>query len=208
MNLQATLGQIRFNSPDSINDIIGKFCPIVFEKNEHLLKEGQISDTLFFIDSGIVHEYSRNYADADADADADTDTDTDTEKKSTHWIAGKKEWIFQIKSFIECKPSFCNIQALEKTTVYALKKSEFQGIMKEYPETLSFVMSMYERYLLTLEDRTTLQRLKPASRRLELFEKYNGDIACRLPQHVLASFLNITPSELSRIRAKRAKSQK
>jgi CRP/FNR family transcriptional regulator, anaerobic regulatory protein len=198
MNLQATLSQIRFNSSDSINDIIGKFRPIVFEKNEHLLREGQISDTLFFIDSGIVHEYSRNY----------TDTDTDTEKKSTHWIAGKKEWIFQIKSFIECKPSFCNIQALEKTTVYALKKSEFQGIMKEYPETLSFVMSMYERYLLTLEDRTTLQRLKPASRRLELFEKYNGDIACRLPQHVLASFLNITPSELSRIRAKRAKSQK
>jgi CRP-like cAMP-binding protein len=202
MKLQEILSQIAFKNHDSLNDIIAKFCPISYEKNEYLIKEGQICDILFFINTGIIHEYSRNY-----DDDDDDDDDADAVKKSTNWISGSNEWIFQIKSFIENKPSLCNIQALEKTTVYTLKKSDFQEILKLYPEVYPFVVGMYERYLLTLDDRTALQRIKPASRRLELYEKYNAHIARSIPLHVLASFLNIDRSELSRIRAKRARSQ-
>jgi CRP-like cAMP-binding protein len=117
------------------------------------------------------------------------------------------EWVFQIKSFVECKPAKCNIQALERTRVYALKKSEFQSILNDFPDILTFVLGLYERYLLTMEDRTALLRIKPAQRRLEIYQKYNAEIACRIPLHVLASLLNIDRSELSRIRAKQAKGQ-
>ncbi len=199
--LEQLLSQVTFLDPEDLKHIMSKFTEEHFEKNEYLVKENQINDKIFLIKSGIIREYSKLHLDADADADADADVD----KKNTHWILGENEWIFQIRSFIEEKPSQCNIQAIEKTKTYSLLKSDFKQIIGEFSEILPFVLKMYERYLLQMEERNMLQRIKPARKRLIAFENKYPNIASKVPLNILASFINITQSELSRIRVNNAK---
>ena len=194
--LEHILVQIPFKKPENLYAILGMFKEIHFEKNEYLVKENQINDKIFFIKSGIIREYSKLPLDADADAEL---------KRNTHWIVGASEWIFQVKSFIEEKPALCNIQALEKVKVFTLHKSDFKKIMADYPEVMPFVVGIYERYLLQLDERNMLFRIKLADKRLAAFEKKYPQIAGNVKLQILASFINITDCELSRIRKKRAK---
>lgn len=177
-----------------IKKIRSAFVPFSFEANALLLQKGEISDKIFFIESGILREFS--FSDADADAD---------EKVQTHWILGENEWINQVESYILEKPASCNIQALTKLSGFYLSKKNLQVLISEIPSLSIVILNIYEKYLLQLEYRNSFHRIKNAEKRLEVFEKTQPNLQNRIAGKVLASYINISPEQLSRLRGKRTK---
>ncbi len=174
-----------------IKKIRSAFVPFSFEANALLLQKGEISDKIFFIESGILREFS--FSDADAD-----------EKVQTHWILGENEWIYQVESYIIEKPASCYIQALTKLSGFYLSKKNLQVLVSEIPSLSIVILNIYEKYLLQLEYRNSFHRIKNAEKRLEVFEKMHPNLLNRVAGKILASYLNISPEQLSRIRAKRS----
>jgi CRP-like cAMP-binding protein len=174
-----------------IKKIRSAFVPFSFEANALLLQKGEISDKIFFIESGILREFSFS--------DADTD-----EKVQTHWILGEYEWIYQVESYILEKPASCYIQALTKLSGFYLSKKNLQVLVSEIPSLSIVILNIYEKYLLQLEYRNSFHRIKNAEKRLEVFEKMHPNLLNRVAGKILASYLNISPEQLSRIRAKRS----
>jgi hypothetical protein len=66
--------------------------------------------------------------------------------------------------------------------------------------------AIYERYLLQLENRNAFHRIKNAEQRLEVFEKTQPGLSNRVKGKLMASYLNVSPQQLSRIRSSRRKS--
>jgi CRP/FNR family transcriptional regulator, anaerobic regulatory protein len=180
-----------------IKKIRSAFVPFSFEANALLLQKGEISDKIFFIESGILREFS--FSDADADADAD-------EKVQTHWILGENEWIYQVESYILEKPASCYIQALTKLSGFYLSKKNLQVLVLEIPSLSMVMLNIYEKYLLQLEYRNSFHRIKNAEKRLEVFGKIHPNLLNRVAGKILASYLSISPEQLSRIRSKRSQS--
>jgi CRP/FNR family transcriptional regulator, anaerobic regulatory protein len=182
--------------------IVSLFKPIVFEKHEYLLRKGDVSQKIFFIESGVVAEIKY------ADGNADIDEDIEAERMIVNWMAGENEWIYQVKSFHNNEPSECAIKALEKVKAFYVFKEDFLDARQNSLEISDFVFKLYDLYLVKLEKRNSFLRLRSASQRLEYFEKDLRQLCNSLPQKYIASYLNISPSELSRIRKRRSRQHK
>lgn len=155
-----------------------------FNKYDNLVKKGEVYDKLFFIDSGIIAEFS----------------DSDSHQLQTNWILGENEWIFQPHSFLTNVPSDTSIKALENVKAFFITKPTYFETIKNLPELWGFINKIYDRHLLQLENRNRFHRIKNASDRLEYFEKNQKNICNLVQLKYIASYLNVSPSELSRIR--------
>lgn len=187
-----------FNEAE-VEKICNAFIPISFSAKSLLLNEGEICNKVYYVYEGVLREFS--YIDTDIDIDTDTDTDTRT---LTHHILAENEWIYQIESFLLEKPSASCIEALSPIKAFYIKKQDLERLVSELLSLAYVMIKIYEKYLLQLEHRNAFHRIKSAELRLEVFEKMQPNIQNRVSGKVLASYLNVTPQQLSRIRNKRA----
>jgi CRP-like cAMP-binding protein len=167
------------------------FEKVSFEPNEFVLKEGEISDKIYFVESGILREFSN------------IESESESESDITHWILTDSEWIYQVESFGLGIKSKSNIQAVVKTKARYIRKSDFENLSTSSMEVLLQILKIYQNYLLQLEYHNRLHQLRKVEDRLEMFEKLQPGLANRVPQKMIASFLNTTPSHLSKVRSKR-----
>lgn len=167
------------------------FGQTVVEPEDFLLKEGEISDKIFFVEEGILREFSY--------------IETETETERTHRLVTTGEWICQLKSFDAESPSESAIQSLGCSRVWYLTKTALNSLCAENPAIAQKIMGLLIKYLAQLERHSRLYRQGTVCQRLENLERLQPELARRVPQHIIASFLNTTPQNLSRVRHKRAK---
>lgn len=174
---------------NEISKIQNSFGQISFEEQDIMLHEGEISDKIFFITEGILREFSY----------------IESESTLTHWILGEGEWVNQIKSYVTEQPSTCYLQALSPLTALYIRKETVKALLETIPNLAFVIITIYERYLLQLENRNAFHRIKNAEQRLEVFEKTQPGLSNRVKGKLLASYLNVSPQQLSRIRSGRRK---
>ncbi|MGI4873768.1 MAG: Crp/Fnr family transcriptional regulator [Janthinobacterium lividum] len=159
------------------------------DKKEVLLWPGEVCRHLTFVTQGVLRAFT-------------------IDEKGHEFIlqfALEGWWIADVYSFLCHEPGTYAIEALEPAQVLQLDHAAWQGLLDTQPK--------YERYFrLLLQNNyvATHRRLALAlSRTAE--EKYDALLATmptilqRVPQHLLASYLGITPEFLSRIRSRRVK---
>ena len=160
------------------------FLPKKLRKRQYMLQEGDVCKYVAFVEKGMLRCYKVD------------------EKGVDHIIQFAFEgwWMSDQYSFLTGEPSQYNIDALEDCELLLLSKPAEEQLMEQVPK-----MERYFRILLQNNLIATQRRLV-SSLSHSAEEKYNELIqSCptipqRVPQHMMASFLGITPETLSRIR--------
>ena len=122
-----------------------------FEKNEFILNEGEVCTKVSFIKSGLVRRFY-----------------IDDGEEITDWIYYDNQWLTSMSSFFSQKPSFENLQASEKTTLYSLSYTDEQKLL-EKPLFLEFHVKLLRQYLGSLNEFLHKYRLMTSSGKVFLF---------------------------------------
>lgn len=188
MQLLHTITEVLQHEPQEVKDfIVASFKEIRLDKNEHFLQPGEVSDTIYFIEDGVAREYGMSKE----------------ETEETYWVLGEGHWVYAIESFVHQQPSRTYLQALTPVTLFCIPKRALEKVLEDFPRLYPVYIKLIENYLVLLEKRDRIHRIKNASMRLLVFENEYPQIANRVPLKIIASFLNITPQQLSHIRRKR-----
>jgi len=167
------------------------FIPKKIRKRQYLLQEGDVCKYTAFVEKGALRSYSLH------------------EKGNEHIIQFALEgwWISDQYSVLTGEPSAYNIDALEDSEILLISHISFEGMLEKLPK-----MEKYFRILMQ-NSMIAMQRRLVASLSLTADEKYTRminaypNIIQRVPQHMIASYLGITPETLSRIRKQKSTSK-
>ena len=118
------------------------------------------------------------------------------------YFAIENWWATDIDSFQKQTPSIYNIQALEETQLLQISHYSFNRMLEQMPKLEKYFRIILESYLGSLQRRIIENNLLGAEQRyIEFIERY-PQIANRVPQYLIASYLGISAEFLSRIRRK------
>ena len=169
---------------EEVKTIVSYFNRIELKSGDYFLKQGQYCKKVAFVTQGALLYFEN----------------TDSEKKVCDF-AFENDWVSQYKSLINKLPSELNIQTLEPTILYEINSTDLKKLTQLIPKMALFQNSLTEQLFIKFTERAAnLANLTAKERYLKEI-KNNPQIAQRVSQYYLASYLGIKPQSLSRIRA-------
>jgi CRP-like cAMP-binding protein len=156
-----------------------KFC-----KNDLLQESGALARYYYFIKSGLVGYYT-----------------VDEQGNSVYKIFFEENsFVAATAAIVENRPSDFNIVALEDCSVIRYPAREYRELLSKYHDLALFHIRYLEKNWVVQKEplEISLKHATAKDRYLELLEK--GSLHNRLKQHHIASYLGITPTQLSRIK--------
>jgi CRP-like cAMP-binding protein len=183
--------QIRllFNISDEEAGIfLAEFRKKELKKNEIFITEGEICHVVGLIEKGLmVCIYNK---------DGEEIIDE---------FGFENGFITNYYSFLTQLPSQKEIRALEPVTVHIISRQSLEKLGVAYPfiERMSRIMN--EKLFLRAHDRIKSLLLDSAHERYEKLIAQRPDLASRIPQYMVASYLHLKPETISRIRKKISK---
>ncbi len=162
-----------------------QFRLVKFSKGELLLKEGEVCKHLWFLANGLLRSY--HYI---------------GEKEVTSRIMFTSHIVISAGSFFTQTPATETIEALDASLVLVIDFEGLTEIYKQFPEFNYHGRIITEQYFYKQEQRLYMLRQKSAVEKYKYFMIYYAQFMATIPQKFIASFLNINPETLSRIRQK------
>ncbi len=158
------------------------------KKDEYFLKEGDYNRKAAILTKGLVRYFVIRNG-----------------EESTLEFTKEKEFITDFPSFAQRGISKQYIQAVEDCE---LLEVSYDGIQRMYDElsngNLIGRKILEQRYIISLNQLMSIYMHNPEQRYQQFIEQYK-DIAQRIPQYLIASFVGIKPQSLSRIRSRMAR---
>ena len=167
--------------------LLQKSCnQIEVNKGQIILYEGRIAKKLYFVEQGLLcGKLNRNG------------------KEIINWFAFENQFVTSMYSFIAQKPSFENIQTLEKCYLYEISYENLQLLYKNIPTFEKLGRILTEQYYIQLEERTLSLQYLSSSEKYKQFLNKEPELYNRISLGQLSSYLGISQETLSRIRAKK-----
>ena len=164
-----------------------QFDTIVIKKKTNLIVEEKLNDRIYFVQKGLLYAYKT------------------LEDGNTQVIQFAKEsnWISDLYSFFSSSKALFTVQTLEDCELLSITKKQFDNICENYPNMEKFFRLIFQTAYIN-----TLQRLsdaysEDAETKYNHFITHHNQLTQRMPQYLIASYLGILPSSLSRIRNKK-----
>jgi CRP-like cAMP-binding protein len=167
------------------------FTPKNLRKRQYILQEGDVSKYVTFVEKGMLRSY------------------TIDDKGAEHIIQFAFEgwWISDHFSFLTGEPSVYNIDALEDSELLLLSKQSEEQMLQKIPKFERYFRILLQNSLIATQRRLMGSLSQTAEKRYTDLFVSCPTIPQRVPQHMMASFLGITPETLSRIRKQMANSK-
>ncbi|GAA3957521.1 Crp/Fnr family transcriptional regulator [Mucilaginibacter dorajii] len=115
-------------------------------------------------------------------------------------------WISDYNSYVFQQPATMFVVALEDSLVLQIDHESERKLKAALPKYESFCLIMAERTAAFQQRRVIANLTQSTGERYALFMKQYPQVAQRIPQYALASYLGMTTQFLSRLRKKQAKS--
>ena len=119
-------------------------------------------------------------------------------------FAYENSFIADYFSFLTRTPSEKEIRCLEDTVVYTISRAALEKLATEHPFILAMSEKMNENLFLRTHNRLKSLLLETPVERYQKLIAERKDLSSRIPQYLIASYLNVKPETVSRIRKRMA----
>ena len=118
-------------------------------------------------------------------------------------FAAENDWIADIGSFHSDKPSKLFIEAIEPSLLLQIEKQDLYFLYRSVPKLDRIFKVIIENKFIELQTRVLQNISSTAQERYQSFLEQYPQLALRLPNIQIASYLGITPEFLSKMRSDR-----
>ena len=161
----------------------GLFKQLDLKAGEYFLEEGAVCRHVGFVETGLVR-YHMN----------------DDGSQKTLYFSKEGAFVCNYQSFLPAVPSNTSIQAIEDTSLQVISRENLQKMYETLAEGEKLGrLAIEDVFLSSLQQLKSFYKDAPAERYQEFLRTY-PDLAQRVPQYYIASYVGIKPQSLSRIR--------
>lgn len=166
---------------DTLESIL---VPKKFAKGEMILKEGDVCENIYYIDKGLIRQfYYKN------------------EKELTEHIGAEGEIFMCIESLFREEPTKLQVEALEPCQLYLIPKHRLEQVALHNVNIQILYRKILEESLIVSQVHADLLRFETAQNRYLRLCKLKPQVVLRAPLVYIASYLQMTPETLSRVRS-------
>ena len=165
-------------------EIISHFQTGHFKEGDFLFRGGHVCDKLYFVVSGIVRMVAIN----------------DKGVEVTHYFVGENKFCTNLASFNNGTVAEDGIQCCSPSAILTIQKSQLLALYRKLPFMEDLIDRVHQQRLLEKIQLKNIYSGEDSASRYHLFLSQQPEIAGRVPLSHVASYLNITPQSLSRIR--------
>ena len=160
------------------------FRPARVERGELLVRAGDRPERVGFVERGLFRLYQTDAAGTDR----------------TLAFRAEGELVCAYSAVLRRETSQVTIEALEPAELMVAPRSAYDAMVEASAGWQQLVARLTEALYLRVEQRQTELLLADAAERYRLFLAGHEDLATRLTQRHIASYVGVTPEALSRIR--------
>jgi CRP-like cAMP-binding protein len=154
------------------------------KKKNHLFTSGEVGKYMYFVEKGLLRNYYLNEKGEDI----------------TIQFGFEEHWVGDLYSFFSGDKTNMNIEALEDTSYLYISRDDLERALLAIPKLERFFRILIQKGYVTTQQRLARSYSEDAAKRYHDLLKQHPDIAQRVPQYYIASYLGIKPQSLSRIR--------
>ena len=169
---------------DELDILESVLVPMKFAKNEMILKTGEVCRNIYYIDRGLIRQfYFKNG------------------KEVTEHLGVDHSIFMCIESLFREEPTRLQVEALEQTIIYALPKEKLEEVALHNVNIQILYRKILEESLILSQIHADLVRFESAQDKYKKLCKSSPQIVLRAPLVYIASYLQMTPETLSRVRS-------
>ncbi|MEM1318825.1 MAG: Crp/Fnr family transcriptional regulator [Bacteroidota bacterium] len=183
--LTETIKTLSLGSNEEVRAIQNNLSRIELKKNDYLLKAGQICSKYYFIESGTVRLYY-----------------TKDDLEYTVWMGTPGEIFTNLESYLDASRSKINIQAIEPSIVFFISKTNSDDLARKsnayntlLRRTVEIAFVGLSRNVMSFQSEEAIERYRRVADEKNWVSRY--------PLKYISTFIGVTQSTLSRLRAKR-----
>ena len=168
---------------DELDLLESILVPMKFAKNEKILDEGEVCEYIYWIAKGLVRQFYYKNG-----------------KEMTEYMATENHICMCIESLFNEKPTHLQVIALEPTIIFALPKKQLEAVAMKSVNIQILYRMILEESLILSQIRADMLRFESAIDRYQKLVKRSPQLVMRAPLVYIASYLQMTPETLSRVR--------
>lgn len=168
---------------DELDILESILVPKRYGKGEKILPEGQVCENIYWIVKGLVRQFYYKNG-----------------KELTEYMAAENSICMCIESLFKEEPTRLQIMAIEPTVLYLIPKAELEAVAMKSVNIQILYRKILEESLILSQKHADMLRFESAQDRYQKLVKRNPQLVLRAPLVYIASYLQMTPETLSRVR--------
>ena len=157
--------------------------PMKFLKNEMILREGETCTNIYWVVKGLVRQFYYKNG-----------------KELTEYMATENSIVMCIESLFLEQPTHLQIKAIEPSILIAIPKADLEAVAMKSVNIQILYRKILEESLILSQIHADMLRFESAQDRYHKLIKRQPQLVLRAPLVYIASYLQMTPETLSRVR--------
>ena len=157
--------------------------PMKYGKNEMILREGETCTNIYWVVKGLVRQFYYKNG-----------------KELTEYMATENSIVMCIESLFREQPTHLQIKAIEPTVLIAMPKADLEAVAMKSVNIQILYRKILEESLILSQIHADMLRFESAQDRYQKLIKRQPQLVLRAPLVYIASYLQMTPETLSRVR--------
>ncbi|MDY5849813.1 MAG: Crp/Fnr family transcriptional regulator [Prevotella sp.] len=168
---------------DELDTLESILVPMKFAKGQTILAEGEVCRNIMYIAKGLVRQFYFK-----------------KEKEVTEHMSVEGGMIMCIESLFKEEPTKLQVEAIEPTIMYFLPKQRLEEVALHNVNIQILYRKILEESLIQSQIHADLVRFETAQDKYKRMCKLAPQVILRAPLVYIASYLQMTPETLSRVR--------